>query len=175
MRGTILGFVIFCALSSAAFAETPAPPAAAADAPTISQELGYFIGRWRVSARDPNDGATLELSYGVEETPGGSWLAGAGSSQDGAFAARDMWGRDPETRQLMRVIFDGAGAFAIVRAAGWEGDVLVFEGEAFSAGGSVRVRETITRISADRFDAVWGALRDGDWAVYSTETVTRKT
>jgi hypothetical protein len=51
----------------------------------------------------------------------------------------------------------------------------VLEGEARSAGGVIRVRETITRRSPDRFEAVWEAQRDGEWAPYAVETVTRRT
>jgi hypothetical protein len=166
MRCTgVLGFVLFCALASAAFAQQAAP----------TQGLAYFVGEWRVSARDPATGETLEMSYAVEPTAGGSWFAGAGASPDGAFNARDMWGLDPQTGDVMRVIFDGGGTFATVRARAWDGDRLVLEGDAHSTNGVVRVRETITRITNDRFEAVWAAYRDGEWEVYSVETVTRET
>ena len=164
MRFVALGFIVVCALTSVACAHQPA---ASADS------LAYFVGEWRVSARDPGTGETLEMTYAVEPAEGGSWFAGRGASSDGAFNARDMWGRDPETGEIMRVIFDGGGTFATVRGPAWEGDRLVLEGDARSTGGVARVRETITRIAADRFEAVWAAYRDGAWAVYSVETVTR--
>jgi hypothetical protein len=164
-RAAVLGFAIFCALTSAACAHQ------ATSAPIDS--LAYFVGEWRVSARDPGTGETLELSYVVERTEGGAWFAGRGGASDGAFAARDMWGRDPQTGDVIRVIFDGGGTFATVRAPAWDGDRLVLEGDAQSANGVVRVRETITRITSDRFEAVWAAYRDGEWVVYSVETVTR--
>jgi hypothetical protein len=110
------------------------------------------------------------VDYSIELAPGGAWLAGASTSKDGSLGARDMWGRDPLTGELIRVIFDGSG-----RSPGWTGDELVLAGEARSKGGTVRVRETITRTSPQRFKAVWEAFRNGAWSTYAVEIVTRQT
>jgi hypothetical protein len=173
MRRAVLAFaVIAFTLTAPAFAEQRA--AAPHDANALNGQLDYFVGRWRVLARDPGNGETMEFSYVVERTPGEAWLAGSGASHDGAFTAHDTWGRDPQTGEFMRVIFDGSGTFAIVRAPAWEGDSLVFEGDARSSGGVVRVRESITRVAPDRFEATWAAYQNGEWAVYSIETVSRQ-
>lgn len=140
-----------------------------------TQELNYFVGRWDVASKDPASGEILEVDYSIEIAPGGAWLAGASTSKDGSLSARDMWGRDPLTGELIRVIFDGSGTFATVRSPGWTGDELVLEGEARSKGGTVRVRETITRTSPQRFKAVWEAFRNGAWSTYAVEIVTRQT
>lgn len=171
MRATIVMFAFSCLLAAPLCAAASTP--AAGPETAASQDLSYFAGRWRASSLDPQTGERLEITYVVEPTPGGAWFAGAGSTADGAFSARDMWGRDPRTGDLVRVIFDGSGAFATVRARAWDGDRLVLEGDALSANGTLRVRETITRISADRFEAVWEAYVNGEWAVYAIETVTR--
>lgn len=148
-----------------------APGAAAAQ----TQELNYFLGRWDVASKDPSSGETVQVDYLIETAPGGAWLAGASASKDGSLSARDMWGRDPLTGELIRVVFDGSGAFATVRSPGWSGDKLVLEGETRSKGGTVRVRETISRMSPQRFEAVWEAFRNGVWTTYAVETVTRRT
>ena len=172
MRPTILVFALSCLLAAPLVASASTPKAGPETA--TSHELTYFAGRWHASSLDPQTGERLEITYVVEPTPGGAWFAGAGSTADGAFSARDMWGRDPRTGELMRVIFDASGAFATVRARAWNGDRLVLEGDALSDNGVVRVRETITRISADRFEAVWEAHLNGEWVVYAIETVTRQ-
>jgi len=51
----------------------------------------------------------------------------------------------------------------------------MLEGEARSKGGTVRVRETISRLSPQRFEAVWEAYRNGAWSAYAVESVTRRT
>jgi hypothetical protein len=168
-----LAILIPVALAAAAHAGTPAPNAPAAPAAAKAEGLDYFAGRWRVTARDPGAQETLQIGYMVEATPGGAWLAGSAAAADGSLNARDMWGRDPLSGEIIRVVFDGSGTFATVRSPGWRGDVLVLEGEARSPGGIVRIRETITRRSPTRFDALWEAWRQGAWSAYSIETATR--
>jgi hypothetical protein len=137
-------------------------------------DLNYFLGRWNVASKDPATGEVVHVDYSIERTPGGAWLAGASASKDGTLNARDMWGRDPLTGEVIRVIFDGGGTFATVRSSGWAGDKLVLEGEARSGGGTVRVRETISRVSPKEFRALWEAYRDGAWSIYAVETVTKQ-
>ncbi|CAN7584554.1 hypothetical protein LJR219_004326 [Phenylobacterium sp. LjRoot219] len=139
-----------------------------------TDDLRYFVGHWNVASKDPASGEVLQLEYSIEPTRGGAWLAGLSVSKDGSLSARDMWGRDPLTGEVIRVIFDGSGTFATVRSRGWTGDKLVLEGEARSKGGTVRVRETISRLSPQQFDAVWEAHRNGVWSAYAVETVIRR-
>lgn len=138
------------------------------------EDLRYFVGRWDVASKDPASGEVLQVAYSIEAAEGGAWLAGTSASADGSLAARDVWGRDPLTGEVIRVIFDGGGTFATVRSKGRAGDRLVLEGEARSKRGTVRVRETITRVSPQRFEAVWEAWRGGAWSTYAVETVTRR-
>ena len=160
MRLAAMAMVFLLALAGAAAAQT--------------HDLTYFVGRWDVASKDPANGEVLKVDYTIEAAPGGAWFAGASASRDGSLSARDMWGRDPLTGEVIRVIFDGGGTLATVRSPGWAGDKLVLEGEARSKGGTVRVRETITRVSSQRFEAVWEAYRNGVWSTYAVETVTRR-
>ncbi|MFL5297868.1 MAG: hypothetical protein ACJ798_15945 [Phenylobacterium sp.] len=139
-----------------------------------TDDLRYFVGRWDVASKDPAGGDVVTVDYAIEAARGGAWLAGSSVSKDGSLSARDMWGRDPLTGEVIRVIFDGSGTFATVRSPGWAADNLVLEGEARSKGGTVRVRETISRLSPQRFQAVWEAYRNGAWSAYAVETATRR-
>jgi hypothetical protein len=161
MRLVALAIAALIALPGAAAAQT--------------HDLNYFVGRWDVASKDPANGEVLQVDYTIEKAPGGAWLAGASVSRDQSISARDMWGRDPLTGELMRVIFDGSGTFATIRSPGWTDDKLVLEGEARSKGGTVRVRETISRLSPERFEAVWEAYRNGAWSAYAVETAIRRT
>lgn len=160
MRRIALALGIQMALAQAAGAQT--------------QDLNFLVGHWHVASKDPASGEVLRVEYTIEKAPGGAWLMGASTSNDRSINARDMWGRDPLTGEVMRVIFDGSGTFAIVRSHGWTGDKLVLEGEARSKGGTVRVRETISHVSPDGFDAVWEADRHGLWSAYAVESATRR-
>src|ERR1051326_7923245 len=106
--------------------------ALAGTAAAQTQDLAFLVGHWDVASRDPASGDVLQVDYTIEKAPGGAWLAGASASKDRSINARDMWGRDPLTGEVMRVIFDGSGTFATVRSQGWTGDKLVLEGEARS-------------------------------------------
>ena len=150
-------------------------PAAAAARPPLAEGVDYLIGRWVGSAEDPGTGERLTIDYRVEPHPGGAWLAGSGLSRDGSLKSRDVWGRDPLTGEILRLVFDSSGAFGVVRSPGWQGDRLVLEGDVRSKGGIVRVRESITRLGPNRFRATWEAQRGGAWVVYSIEELTRQT
>ena len=172
----------FAALTTEAPAATqqaqgaPAQAAAQAAAPAAARAgLEYLVGGWDVVATDPGDGTSERFSYRVAPLIGSAWIAGHGRSEDGSEEARDVWGFDLASGELMRIIFNRDGTHAIVRApGGWQGDRLVLEGDARSAGGVVRVRETITRLGADEFVATWEAYRNGAWSAYSVERVTRR-
>lgn len=152
-------------------ADGPVKPAAKAAQAT---DLQYFVGSWLVTARDPATAQAVTLSYLVEPDPGGRWLSGRAESADRGIAARDKWGIDPATGEIVRFVFDGSGAYGIVRAPEWTGDSLILTGEAKSRTGPTKVRETITRHGQDRFDAVWEAMVDGAWKAYSIEQATRR-
>jgi hypothetical protein len=142
-------------------------------APTVPNELQYFVGTWHVAARDPSTNDLMTITYKVEPSAGGRWLTGHGESSDLSVQARDSWGIDPATGDILRFVFDSSGAYGIVRAREWNGDRLVLEGEAHSKSGPTKVRETITRLGPNRFEAVWEAMQGGSWKAYSIEEATR--
>jgi hypothetical protein len=138
------------------------------------EALRYFAGRWLASAEDPGTGRKFTLHYELSWSLKGAWLSGAGGSPELALEIHDLWGRDPVTNDIVRVIFDSEGTFGTVRSRGWQGDKLVFEGEAASKGTSVPVRETIEKIGPHEFRAVWEAKGEQGWAAYSVERLMRQ-
>lgn len=147
---------------------------AASPAPAEQRDLRYLIGAWDIVATTPGTGATARFSYEVSPLLGSAWISGWGRSEDLAEESRDVWGFDAASGELIRIIFDRGGTHAIVRSPGWEGTRLVLVGDARSAGGVVRVRETIERLGDDEFVATWEAYRNGAWSAYSIERVTRR-
>jgi hypothetical protein len=148
----------------------PAHPLAAGG----DDALQYFVGRWLASAEDPGTGRKFTLDYELAWILKGAWLRGGGGSPELALEIHDLWGRDPVTREIVRVIFDSEGTFATVRSRGWQGDTLVFEGEARSKGTSVPVRETIKKIGPAELHAVWEAKGSQGWTPYSVERLRRQ-
>lgn len=160
---------------AAAFArEAPAEAAAPPAAPTPEKDLTYLLGRWDIVATTPGTGESARFTYDVRPFLG-VWISGWGRSEKPGEESRDIWGRDQASGELMRIIFNDGGTYAIVRSPGWQGRKLVLEGDARSASGVVRVRETIERLSDNQFVATWEAYRKGSWSAYSVERVTRRT
>jgi hypothetical protein len=172
--GFLLLILALGAAAAPAAAQQPAPAVAQTPARTAPEGLEYFVGAWLAEARDPTTGESFSLVYRVEPALGGAWITGYGESPELGFKSRDMWGRDLRTGEIMRVIFNDGGGYATVRSPGWKGDTLVLEGESHGRNAPLRLRETITRVSASEFRAVWEALRDGVWTAYSVERLTRQ-
>jgi hypothetical protein len=174
---TRLGIVGLAAVMATA---APAAQTATRDGPAQPQAqasdsgVRYFLGGWDIIATDPSDGTSAHFTYDVRPLVGTAWVSGRGRSEELGAESSDVWGRDEASGELMRIVFDGSGTYAIVRSPGWQGARLVLEGDARSSSGVVRVRETITRLSDDEFTATWEAYRNGAWSPYSLERVTRR-
>jgi hypothetical protein len=145
-----------------------------APAPAPDSNLAFLLGGWDVVATTPGTAESAKVSYDVRPFVGTTWLSGQGRSEALGLDSRDVWGRDAASGELMRIIFDGSGTYAVVRSSGWQGDKLVLEGDARSASGVVRVRETIRRLNDNEFVATWEAYRNGGWSAYSIERATRR-
>ena len=137
------------------------------------EALRYLVGTWRIVSVDPIGGNDLRVCYLVQPFVGTKWISGVATSPTAGFASKDVWGYDGASGELIRTIFDASGTYAIVRSPGWKGDTLVLDGDAKSAAGTLRVRETIRRLSENEFKATWEALRGGKWNAYAIETATR--
>ena len=136
--------------------------------------LSYFAGTWDIVATTPGSNDVTHYVYEVGPWVQRNWLSGHGRSVPAGEESRDVWGLDGASGELMRIIFADNGTYAVVSSRGWQGNRLVLEGDARSAGGVVRVRETIERFGDDQFLATWEAYRDGAWSAYSVERVTRR-
>lgn len=112
-------------------------------------------------------------TYAATPSVEGAWLDGRGHAPALGLHIHDRWGIDRPTGEIVRVVFDSSGLWGVIRSKGWDGDTLVLEGDAHAPGGVVRVRETITKVSATEFRAVWESFQDGAWSAYSIERLTR--
>jgi hypothetical protein len=162
-----------CAI--APHAQAPAVPAAPA-APVVLrvEALAYFVGTWSATARDPGSGRTFTMRYRMQPSLDGAWLEAEGDASGIDLRVRDLWGRDPVSGDLVRVVFQSDRTWGVVQSKGWEGEALRFQGTARSGVGEAVVRETITRVGPDEFRAVWEAEIDGEWKAYSVERFVRE-
>ncbi|BDG05959.1 hypothetical protein [Anaeromyxobacter oryzae] len=150
----------------------PAPPGVAALPPGVSA-VRDLAGDWTATSREPSTGKTFTFRYRLAPVLGGAWLAGEANAPDLGLEVRDLWGRDPETGRILRVVFDNQGTWATLFSSGWRGDQLVLEGVARAGGRATPVRETITRDGPDALVATWESDTGDGWKTYSVERLVR--
>jgi hypothetical protein len=174
MRLALASFAFILLLAphgASAFAETSASASPAAH---CGRDLNFLLGIWDVSAREPGAEKADRFDYEVRPLVGTAWISGHAKSVELGAESADVWGRDASTGDIIRVIFDKSGTYALVRSAGWQNGRLILEGDALSANGSIRVKETISCINQNEFNARWEALRNGVWSPYSDEHAVRR-
>lgn len=134
------------------------------------KDFDYFKGRWTVKMRG---NSKASFNWTLREDLDNSWFAGAVES-NGKKVSTDFWRVKGD--KLERFAFTTNGLFVRVEAAGWKADKLIFEGVADDATGESKVRETITKINNNLFNALWEMQQpDGKWRVFSDEICTRQT
>ena len=161
-------------LTPAAGSASDVPGKSVSSTPACGKDLDYLVGTWDIEATEPGAKEPVHFQYEVRPLVGTAWIAGRGKAKKGEEESSDVWGRDASTGEIMRVIFDKSGTYALMRGAGWQDGRLVLNGEARSAGGTIKVRETISCIDQNRFNARWEAFRNGSWSAYSDEHVVRR-
>ncbi len=139
--------------------------------------LEFFEGSWRGVGKGSAGAEGMELHFTLSPELGGDWYVGQlvlGDAEEVELEAKHVWGYDPLEKKLVRTFFDSSGLFGTVRSSGWDGDRLVWEGEAITPERKVAVRQTIERKGPDAFEATWEAQLEGDaWTVTSIESLER--
>jgi hypothetical protein len=158
-----------------ALAACSSPPARGLDRTPRGKlpELDFFVGHWRADGTLDSD-RHYTLDYRITPTLRGQWYAGTGVAPAMDMEIHDLWGFDPVTGEIVRTLFDSQQTYGSVRSPGWIGDTLVLEGMMNARSGTRHVRETITRIGPDAFDAVWEVKLDGKWVRYAVEKLHRQ-
>jgi hypothetical protein len=110
-----LAITLLCACAATA------PPGTRAMTTAVTgtiPELDYFVGRWAAEAKNPQTGDTFPLDYRVEPAIKGRWYVGTGHAAVLGVEIHDLWGKDPVTGELVRMIFDSTGTYGLVRSKG---------------------------------------------------------
>jgi hypothetical protein len=131
--------------------------------------IDYFKGTWTVSIKGDTAG---DFRWELAEALDGSWLNGR-VERGGKGISDDHWRQSDSA--IDRFAFTAGKLFVRLTSRGWDHDNLVFTGAADNDTGKFMVRETITRLSADKFHALWERKgKDGKWTTFSDETCVRQ-
>jgi hypothetical protein len=136
--------------------------------------LDWFVGDWDVRVRPAGDVAWPEqrsFRWMVRPSLDGHWLAGS-VIVDGEVLTHEFQGGP--AGDLVRQVFSADGSRVAFTGTGWDGDVLVWEGEMRTPAAVVPLRETIRRLSDDRAEAVFETREDGRWTLLQTERLDRR-
>lgn len=142
--------------------------ATASSPSAVSTDLDYFKGTWVVAIRNkPQE----TFRWTVKEDMGGGWLMGV-VEKDGKKISTDFWRQNGD--RLERYAFTADGTFVNIQSSGWQSGRMVLSGTASDKTGETKIRETITRVSERRFNALWEMLNEkGEWVVFADEICTK--
>ena len=159
----------------------------AADAPPGPnpklKELSYFIGSWQckgtgyafmgmpehktsgaVEAKWVLNNYWLSLRYHESKT----------ASNPHPVEVNFSWGWDEQAKKFAAGAVDNTGAYYIQFSPGWEGDKLTFDGDIHAGGMTMKVRDTLTKVSAKKVEHVGEIEMDGKWSKLDEETCMKK-
>jgi hypothetical protein len=159
-----------CLLALMAACAGSAPPVSPAS--SAPEPLRFFVGAWEGKNQSAS-GQVTTLRWRVQPSLGGTWLAGEARVDENGVEARDFLG--VQAGQIVRVYVDNQGSRATMVSTGWDGNAMIWEGEAIGADGSMsRVREKVVKVDERTLRARWEVWSNGAWALMSEETLTKQ-
>jgi hypothetical protein len=150
--------------------EMPKPPAEMA-------QLKFFDGNWTCEGTAPDSpmgpGGKMRSSVRSQQDLGGFWQTGTvratmagGPSVEGRFHLT----YDAGPKQYVMLWVDSMGAYSHQTASGWEGDTIVFTGDAAMGGKRMRSRDTFVKTGDGSFKHSAEMQMDGNWTPTFEET-----
>ncbi len=146
------------------------------------RELDFFVGAWDATGRfhETPFGAGKPITMRIEGSAedGGMWTVVRTrelptDDNPSPLTARYLWGYDAIADEFVAEWFDSNGGRATQRSAGWDGDVLVFEGAMTLGGHTVPLRDTFTRTGPDAYHHIGETDLGGGWIPVDDEDARR--
>jgi hypothetical protein len=150
--------------------EVPKPPAEVA-------QLAYFDGNWACSGTanpspfGPGGKTTGKVSTRTDL--GGYWHSGTVKSMGAGMPPMEGMFHmtyDPGMKQYLMLWVDNMGGRAQETSTGWEGDKIVFAGDAFMGGQKMGSRDTFTKAGASELKHAAEMQVEGKWTSMGDET-----
>lgn len=132
-------------------------------------DLDYFKGTWVIKLRNNPD---LIFKWTVKTDLKESWLTGV-VEQNTARTSMDFWRQTG--KKIERFAFTENGVAVKLESPGWEGNKMLMSGIMNDKSEEAKVRETITKVSAREFNALWEMEnKEGKWVVFGDEICTKQ-
>ena len=173
---SILSYAVaILAIASAVWAaEAPPAPKPAAE----MANLKYFDGSWTCEGKaNPGPmgpGGATKSSVTCKTDMNGYWQSGTvkstGGGMPGTMEGMFHMTFDPGAKQYVMVWVDNMGGWSQNSSPGWEGDKMVFTGEANMGGQKMSVRDVFVKNADGSLRHDWEGQVDGKWTPMGTET-----
>jgi len=147
------------------------------------KELAYFAGNWQCSGTgfafmglpEQQTPAMVEAAWILD----GYWMSMRYHENKTAINAhpvdvRISWGWDDQVKKFASGSVDNMGTYMIQYSPGWAGNKLNFEGDMHSGGGTMKVRDVFTKVSATKVEHMSEVEMNGKWTKLDAETCTKK-
>ena len=175
---------IFLPIIVLAFTATSVLAADAAPGPNPKlKELKYFEGTW--SCKGTGFAFMGMPEHKTTGTAEGSWTLdnywltiyyheSKSAMNAHPVAVRIFWGWDEPAKKFSSGSVDNMGSYFIQNSPGWQGDKLTFDGDIHTSGGTMKVRDVFTKVTATKLEHMSEVEMNGKWTKLDEETCTKK-
>jgi hypothetical protein len=180
------GWCLVCAVMLlGALAALPALSQAPAGPPAPSPELAklaFFAGDWNCKGKaEETPFGPAHATVGkvhISKEIGGFWYVGRYAETKTAANSHPMvfqfvQGYDGTAKAFTMDCFDAFGGRCHQTSSGWQGDKLVYSGEATGTGPATPVRDTFTKTGPASLEHAGEMQMEGKWVALDHETCTR--
>lgn len=129
------------------------------------QSLSFFVGQWSCAGEFVAAKKPINSRVSVVSDLGGSWLSFRwDDNPPNIFHALELWGFDKTSRQFTNFIHDNFGGVRLFNSHGWDGDTLIWTGDALANPPALNQRFVIARKSVKEFIISWEVRKpQADW------------
>jgi len=166
--GSILLLAFLCQ------AQAPAPPTGLALKSEI-EPLSFFVGQWTCAGEFVASRKLISSRIAVAPDLDGYWLVFRwDDNAPNQFHALELWGFDKAAKHFTNFTHDNFGGVRLFNSPGWDGDTLIWTGDALTTPPTLNQRFVIERKPPKEFVISWQMRKpEADWATGDRLTCQR--
>jgi hypothetical protein len=142
--------------------------------PSIAK-LAYFIGDWECSGKFDSSGKTIDAHQSFTPDLDGAWIAFRHDDKPPfGYHALAEWGWDDKQKKFVMTTQDSAGGVRLFYSNGWDGDKILWDGDAISSAATPTQRFTFDKVDDRHFRVSYFVLKNGAWARVDASTCSQQ-
>jgi hypothetical protein len=178
-----IAILALVALTSTAFADDKKPAAPAMPKPAAElAQLKYFVGEWSCTgkgfASEMGPEHATKATVKIKMDMNGFFVSGRYEEMKSPenkmpVMAAFVWGWDSVAKKIAATGQDTFGGMFTQTSSGWEGDKIVFSGDALWGSDKTGVRDTFTKKGENEVVHLGEMQMKGQWTSLDEETCKR--